>query len=689
MRPRPKRCTARPTAWSPTTSPRCRRAPERMAVVNLVRSERRPDRPRRPRGTDRPRSRAHWAGGAIGCRARPSSAGSRSWTCSRRPSTRPGRGQRGHRAASAARPASASPAWSSEFCAAGPPRTARCVATGVCVPVDGGGLPYGPVVGHPADDVARQLGEPRPRELLGPLAAGPDEHRRRPRGATSGRTERYAALRPLADELAKTRLFESILAGLARAGRAVARRCWCSKTCSGPTRPAPTCSSFLTRNLADAAGAARRHLPQRRARPRPPAAAVAAASSRRHARVTSCPARGPRPRRDGRADRRHPRATQPDWTLVEAVWARSQGNAVLRRGAHRGPPQPDAVSRAAGRDHEPGRRAVRRRAARCCGWPRPWPAPTVDHRLPGGGRPTLGGRCSSTAALAEAVDRQVLVVEPDRAGYRFRHALLREAVERRCCPASARRLHRRLAVALTADPSLAPAPGRPSRGRAGRPLVGGRRVGRGADRVAGGRRRGRAGRGPSPRRSPTWSGPWRPSTAWAADADGLADRRSPGRCWSRPPTSPTSPGPTQRSVELARAAIELVDAEHRSDAALARCYTPARPQRLGRRGLRRRVRRLSPGRGAACPPIRPRWSWPGSWPRRHAGSCSCRASREADATVPRGHRGGPRRGRPGRGGPRPLHARVLPGRARPRRRRHRPGARGAGHRRGAAAARTI
>jgi DNA-binding NarL/FixJ family response regulator len=60
-------------------------------------------------------------------------------------------------------------------------------------------------------------------------------------------------------------------------------------------------------------------------------------------------------------------------------------------------------------------------------------------------------------ALRPAVDRHVLVVDPaDGGSYRFRHALLQESIASTCLPGESVRLHRRLAEALSEDPTLAP-----------------------------------------------------------------------------------------------------------------------------------------------------------------------------------------------------------------------------------------
>jgi len=58
-------------------------------------------------------------------------------------------------------------------------------------------------------------------------------------------------------------------------------------------------------------------------------------------------------------------------------------------------------------------------------------------------------------ALREAIASTVLVLDPSRERYRFRHELLREVVERELLPGTRRRLHERFALRLQERPELA------------------------------------------------------------------------------------------------------------------------------------------------------------------------------------------------------------------------------------------
>jgi DNA-binding CsgD family transcriptional regulator/tetratricopeptide (TPR) repeat protein len=81
----------------------------------------------------------------------------------------------------------------------------------------------------------------------------------------------------------------------------------------------------------------------------------------------------------------------------------------------------------------------------------------VDHRL----LASVAGMSEGAllAALREAVDRQVLVAEPDHNRYRFRHALLAEVAYAELLPGERARIHRAYARALRASPGLRdPAP---------------------------------------------------------------------------------------------------------------------------------------------------------------------------------------------------------------------------------------
>lgn len=66
------------------------------------------------------------------------------------------------------------------------------------------------------------------------------------------------------------------------------------------------------------------------------------------------------------------------------------------------------------------------------------------------------GDDSLLAAARELTEKHLLVADPSRQGYTFRHALTREAVEADLLPGERRKLHRAVAQALTDDPAVGP-----------------------------------------------------------------------------------------------------------------------------------------------------------------------------------------------------------------------------------------
>ena len=322
------------------------------------------------------------------------------------------------------------------------------VATGVCVPVDGGGLPYGPVVGI-LRDVTRQLGEAETARALGPLASGLGLGPGLGLGGPEDRIEEYSAVPRMTEELAKTRLFASVLAGLTRLAErstvvlVVDDLQWAD---SGTAE----LLSFLTRNLTDTRalliGTYRSDEINRDHRLRPWLHEI-----RRQARVTPLSLEG--------LDRNETAeliggilGQLPDWTLVEAVWARAQGNAFFTEEltAARHSPTLSAEVQGVIMTRVEGLSADGQRLSRLAAVA----GPRIDHRLLDAVGVLEAGPLD--AALGETVDRQVLVVDADGEGYRFRHALLREAVEAALLPGERARLHRQVAEALTADGSLGP-----------------------------------------------------------------------------------------------------------------------------------------------------------------------------------------------------------------------------------------
>ena len=316
------------------------------------------------------------------------------------------------------------------------------VARGFCIPVEGGGLPYGPVVGI-LRDLVRQLGESVVGGALDLVVSG--------LGVSGGRGYRdpvalYSAMPHLVDQLAKTRLFESILGCLSTVAErspivvVVEDLQWADSASA-------ELITFLTRNLTDTRtlviGTYRQeevgHDHPRRGWLRELA---------RHHRVTQI-------RLDGLAPGEtalmiggilgHP----PDWALVEAVWARSEGNAFfveeLTAARHSTSLSVELQGVIMTRVDSLSAKAQQLlRIAATIG-------ATTDHEL----LVTVCGFDGDALdrLLAELVDQHVLVVAPSRAGYQFRHALLREAIYGSLLPGERGRLHRQVAMALSAGGS--------------------------------------------------------------------------------------------------------------------------------------------------------------------------------------------------------------------------------------------
>jgi DNA-binding CsgD family transcriptional regulator len=304
------------------------------------------------------------------------------------------------------------------------------VATGVCVPTDSGVLPYAPIVGIVRDVLSHV---DTAAEVVGAVARGL-------RIDTSGE-----ALPT--DEFAKTRLFESILTLVTKVAQespivlVIEDLHWADSASA-------ELLGYLVRNLTDAR-------------------ALIVVTYRAEEVLRDHPLHGWLTELT-----RHPRTTQlrlsgldraetatligailgeqPNWALADGVWARSQGNPFFAEEliAARDDPSlsPELQGVILSRVEalaKPTQQVLRAIATA---------GTTVTDRLVAALR--VLDPDALEQALAEAVDRQILVVDASVGGYRFRHALLREAVYAAMLPGEARRLHHALATALTADPSL-------------------------------------------------------------------------------------------------------------------------------------------------------------------------------------------------------------------------------------------
>ena len=317
---------------------------------------------------------------------------------------------------------------------------------------------------------------------------------------------------------------------------------------------------------------------------------------------------------------------RPDWALVDAVWARSQGNPFFAEELTAARHDAVAVGRAAGRDHDPGRGPVRRGPAAAPRWSR---SAGRHRRSPAAGRASAVLDADSLDARAGRGRRRADPGRRRRAG-RATGSATRCSARRctpRCCPGERRRLHRRVAEALTADAS--PRPDGPGH-RAAELAAHWWAAGEWAEAST---RRWRPPRPPSPcgpsrRRSPI-------SSARCAALDRLPAELGIRR---RPPPAPGD-GRRRRPTWPAPASGRSSWPERRSTGRRRVARTPSSVARfyalLGRNawaigdsdGAFDAYRRAA----ALVPADPPRSSWPGSWPRRPAGSCSCRASARRSA----------------------------------------------------------
>ena len=346
----------------------------------------------------------------------------------------------------------------------------------------------------------------------------------------------------------------------------------------------------------------------------------------------------------------------PDWALVDAVWARSQGNPFFAEEltaaatTHRCPPSSESVIMTRVRGSPPDGQQLLRVVAvagesasttSCCAAVGVLDADALDGALAEAARRADPGRRPETAALPV----------PPRPAPRGR-------VRCRCCPGSAAGSTACSPTALADAPPLGPGAG-PLRGRAGR-RTGGRRVsGRSAfDASAHRRPTPPSPCGRSPRRSPTSTGRCRPLDRMPAEsAPGPADRL---RLLELASDVAYFAGAGQRSVDLVRQAIDAPARASRSDdpgAATTSCSAATR-WAIGDSDAAFDAYRRRGGR--SCRPTRRRSSSPGCIAEEARGLHAHVPLRDAERRCHEGLAVGRRRvGARRERGTRPLH----PGRA--------------------------
>jgi predicted ATPase/DNA-binding CsgD family transcriptional regulator len=331
--------------------------------------------------------------------------------------------------------------------------TGALVGSGRCVPVGPGGLFYGPVVGI-LRDLVRQAPDAPVAAVLDRLTAGPEVD-----AAPSQRNKSSASYAGIGhtgnvvEELAKTRLFDAVLECiLALAERSPVVLVF--EDLHWADSASTELLNFLARNLAQGrvllVATYRSDEIGRDHRLRPWLSELT-----RHPRVASMRLEGLR-RDDMAAMLGGILGHDPEWTLLDAVWARSQGNPFFAEELTAARAQPSLSAEfqtvmlaRVERCSKDAQRLLRAAAA---------VGASVDHELLVGLN-VLGGE-SIEEALDEVIDDQIIVLQTDGSDYRFRHDLLREAVYASTLPAERRRLHRCIAATLAATESRPFDPGR-------------------------------------------------------------------------------------------------------------------------------------------------------------------------------------------------------------------------------------
>jgi predicted ATPase len=189
------------------------------------------------------------------------------------------------------------------------------LATGVCVRTDGGGLPYAPAVGI-VRDIIRQLDEHTAAQLVGSVAQGLGI------GGIDNIVDSSGEALP-ADDFAKTRLFESILTLVTKLAR-TSPVVFVFEDLHWADSASAELLGYLVRNLTDTnAVLVVTYRAEELMRDHPLHGWLTELT--RHPRVTPLKLHGL-----DRADTANLIAgilgQQPTWALVDAVFARSQGN---------------------------------------------------------------------------------------------------------------------------------------------------------------------------------------------------------------------------------------------------------------------------------------------------------------------------------------------------------------------------